>query len=163
MKTTTTLSGQPGLIKHSLSQSKEYCLEGWVCGTARAVPAQKAQNERKKLNSMKIVLPEQDGRGKEAIFSSKQCSQKGKATSGIRSALCLIKLLLHSAAPEVAWHLLSLESLNWRAEVTVLSAGCTWVTERSPVLANSASRALGSTGLWLLNPCGVSGPDPTKA
>lgn len=135
----------------------------WNCKGSASTESRKHRTKEKKLNSMKIVLPEQDGRGKEAIFSSKQCSQKGKATSGIRSALCLIKLLLHSAAPEVAWHLLSLERLNWRAEVTVLSAGCTWVTERSPVLANSASRALGSTGLWLLNPCGVSGPDPTKA
>lgn len=39
MKNTTTTSRQPGLIKHWLSQSKEYGLEGWLCATAKAVAA----------------------------------------------------------------------------------------------------------------------------
>lgn len=165
MKNTTTLSGQPGLIKHSLSQSKEYCLEGWVCGAAKAVPALESRKHRtkeKKLNSMKIVLPAQDGRGKEAIFSSKQGPQKGKATSEIRSALCLTKLLLHSAAPEVAWHLLSSESLNWWAEVTVLSAVCTWSLRGAqcwPTLPPEHLAALAS-GCWI--PVGTVAQIPQK-
>lgn len=58
-------------------QSKEYCLEGWLCGTAKAGPALESREQRmkgKELNSMKLVLPTQDGRGKEAIFSPKLCS-----------------------------------------------------------------------------------------
>lgn len=167
MKNTTTTSRQPGLIKHWLSQSKEYGLEGWLCATTKAVAALESRKQRmreNKRNSMTIVLPAQDG--KEAIFSSKQCSWNEKATSEIRSALCLAKLLLHSAAPEVAWHLLSLESFNWWAQVTTLS---TWVTERHcsvGQLCLSSTTILGSAGLsgcWISEPCGESGPHPTKA
>lgn len=101
---------------------------------------QKAKNENK-LNSMKIGPPTQER--KQATFSPKQCSWNGKAMLEIRSVLCLKKLLLRSVAPVVAWHLLYLESFNWRAEVTMLPAAHTWLIERhSSVLANSASPAL---------------------
>lgn len=124
-KNKITTSRQPGLIKHGFSQSKEYRLEGSLCGTAKAVPALESRKQRikeKTLISMKIVLPVQDGREKEAIFSPKKCSQNRKATSEIWSVLCLTKLLLCSAAPGLAWHLLSLGSFTWRAEVTTLSS-----------------------------------------
>lgn len=157
-KNTTTTSGQPGLIKHWFSQSKEYCSEGWLCGTAKAVPALESRRQRmkgKKLNSTKIILSAQDGRGKEAIFSAKQCSQNRKATSEIWSVLRLTKLLLCSAAPEPAWHLLSLGSFNWWAVATTPSSVHVghWEAEQCwPTLPIEHYDSWQHWPLWLLNP-----------